>query len=114
MLCGLTSFGRRQVVTQQANTQAETFTLGSGLTPQTRVILRRSGGSQLKARSSNSIEFSVETRDLAGTRTVLLQIGFRQASFSSQRFDLKFNQLQDFTFGSGGWIRHHRNSPGKL
>ena len=33
MLCGLTSFGRTQVVTQEAATQAETFTLGSGLTP---------------------------------------------------------------------------------
>jgi hypothetical protein len=40
-----------------------------------------------------------------------IQIRISQVPFSSQCFDLLVNQLKDFAFDSGGWVRHHRNSP---
>ena len=76
--------------------------------------LRRPGELPVYTRPSNSIEFLVETRDFPGTRAVLFQVGIRQASLSSERFDLKFNQLQNFKFYTGGWVRHHKNSPAEI
>ena len=76
--------------------------------------LRRPGELPVYTRPSNSIEFPVETRDFPGTRAVLFQVGICQAPLSSERFDLKFNQLQNFPFDTGGWIRHHRNCPGEI
>lgn len=75
--------------------------------------LRRPGGLQLDARSCHchSIEFSVELGDSFGTRVVVGKIGRRQVSFSSERVALQLDQLTSFLFDSGGWVRHHENSP---
>jgi hypothetical protein len=43
-----------------------------GLAPSNLTDLRRPGESQVEARSSDSVEFLVETRDFAGLRAVLL------------------------------------------
>src|SRR5260370_42058917 len=102
-------------VTQQAAVPAEAFTPGTAAwPPRTRANLRRPGGSQIDARSSNSIDLMIQLSDLFRTRVVVNKIRCRQASFSSQGVDLPFNQLKNFTFVSGGGIRHHRNSLGKL
>src|SRR6266567_889205 len=63
----------KAAVTQQAAAPAEAFTpWAAACPPRTRVNLRRPGESQIQARSSNSIEFLVETQDFAGRRAVLL------------------------------------------
>ena len=87
---------------------------GLALSNQRKLRCLRKLGKRGDAAPDNAIVFLIKSSDFPRSHPVLVQIVIGEVSLSSQYFDLQVNQLKDFTFDSGGWIRHHGNSPGKL
>ncbi len=109
------SLGRLGNVAQQAAVPAEYPRWDTAAwPPRTRVNLTRPGGSELDARSRDSIKLSVKLAYFFRTCVVVRKVGIRQASVLPERVDLQLNQLRCLAFDSGGWVRHHGGSPREM
>jgi hypothetical protein len=71
--------------------------------------LERNGGMGFRCRpsSAGSIKLSVKLAESLGASPEILKLGRIQRRLLTQCRDLQVNQLKDFSFDGGAWVRNH-------